>query len=162
MKSSPEKTGFSTLFREAVVSALFLGRSPVAPGTAGTLGGVAIAVALPGENFTLWVAAIVVALLALGFTLAPWAEAHYGRKDPPRFVLDEVIGYLLAVIAAKPSWSAATLAFFLFRFFDVWKPWPCRRLEAIPGGGGILLDDVAAGIYAFACLSAARALFPEI
>lgn len=132
-----------------VVSSGFLGCSPWAPGTVGTLGGVAIAWALSGSPHYLAFSFGIAALLyAVGRALGPWAEAYAGRKDPGIFVLDEVIGYLITVAwTAGPSPLALFVAFFVFRFFDVFKPPPARRMESIPGGDGILLDDVVAGLF---------------
>lgn len=162
-KNFPEKRGLSPFFCEAGVTCLFLGRVPVVPGTAGTLGGLAIAMMLPGgAAFPLWASVAALIAIALGWALTPWAESFYGRKDPSAFVLDEVAGYLLTVLPMQPRWTAAVLGFLLFRFFDIWKPWPCRRLEKLPGAAGIFLDDLVAGLYACVCLSAVRALYPEI
>lgn len=134
--------------RLGLVSCGFLGCAPIAPGTFGTLGGVAIAWALSTtELFPVWTLVICALLYALGRGLAPWAERHAGRKDPQIFVLDEVIGYLITVLwTSGPSFLTLVVGFFVFRFFDIAKPWPVRRLERIPGGDGILLDDVAAGL----------------
>jgi phosphatidylglycerophosphatase A len=133
----------------AVVSCGFLGCSPFAPGTVGTLGGVALAWALarlPGYLPASLAAAAVI--YAVGRSLGPWAERYAGKKDPGIFVLDEVVGYLITVAwTTPPSPLALATAFFVFRFFDVVKPRLARRLEAIPGGDGILLDDVVAGLY---------------
>jgi phosphatidylglycerophosphatase A len=136
------------LLRLSIVSCGFLGCAPVAPGTFGTLGGVALAWLLaPLPLFPVWALAACVVLYAVGRALAPWAEAYAGRKDPGIFVLDEVIGYLITVLWVRgPGLLTLVVGFFVFRFFDVWKPAPARRLEAIPGGDGILLDDVAAGL----------------
>jgi phosphatidylglycerophosphatase A len=80
-----------------------------------------------------------------------------GREDPGFVVIDEVAGQWIALIAIKPDWKHAALALFLFRLFDIWKPWPIRRLEELPEGTGIMLDDVAAGLLALLCgLAAAR------
>jgi phosphatidylglycerophosphatase A len=132
-----------------LVSCGFLGCSPFAPGTVGTLGGVAIAWALSfTENYLLWslVAAAVVYLI--GRSLGDWAEQHAGEKDPGIFVLDEVVGYLITVAwLGPPSYLTLAVGFFVFRFFDVFKPKLARRMEKIPGGDGILLDDVVAGFY---------------
>jgi phosphatidylglycerophosphatase A len=70
------------------------------------------------------------------------------RKDPGFVVIDEVAGQLFALILMPPNWQHAALALLLFRLFDIWKPWPIRRLEALPTGTGIMLDDVAAGLLA--------------
>lgn len=134
--------------RLGIVTFGFLGCAPVAPGTFGTLGGVAIAWALAGtELFPVWVLVVCAVLYVLGRALAPWAERRAAGKDPGFFVLDEVIGYLVTVLWMKgPSALSLALAFLVFRFFDVVKPWPVRRFERIPGGDGVLLDDVAAGL----------------
>ena len=131
------------------VSCGFLGCSPFAPGTVGTLGGVAIAWALSGTSgYLYWSLAACAALYLLGRALGPWSERYTGKKDPGVFVLDEVIGYLITVAWFRgPSPAALFLAFFVFRFFDIVKPPPARRLERLGGGDGILLDDVVAGLY---------------
>jgi phosphatidylglycerophosphatase A len=63
-------------------------------------------------------------------------------------VVDEVAGQWIALIGVRADWEHALLALALFRLFDIWKPWPVRTLERLPGGGGIVLDDVAAGVLA--------------
>lgn len=133
----------------ALVSFGFLGCSPFAPGTVGTLGGVLIAWLLKDTVwFPLWVALVCIALYCATQPLGPWSERYAGRKDPGIFVVDEVIGYLITIAWMKgPSLIALSVAFFVFRFFDIAKPWPCRRMEKIGGGHGILLDDVFAGVW---------------
>ena len=125
-----------------------LGLAPVAPGTFGTLGGVAIAWALRGtEDFLLWILLAALALYVLGRVVAPWAERAAG-KDPGAYVIDEVVGYLVTVAwIGGPSTLSLFTAFVVFRFFDILKPPPVKRFERIPGGDGILLDDVIAGLY---------------
>jgi phosphatidylglycerophosphatase A len=88
----------------------------------------------------------------LSVKLAPWAIATLGRKDPSSFVLDEAGGICVSLIAL-PIWPAHRwftflIAFAAFRLFDVTKPSPARNLEKLPAGWGILLDDLAAGLYA--------------
>ena len=142
----------------AIVSSGFLGLSPVAPGTVGTLGGVLLAWLLAGtENYLLWVLLLCVVLYAIGRPLGAWAEARAGGKDPGFYVLDEVIGYLVTMLWWQgPSLLALTLGFFVFRFFDIVKPPPARRIEALGGGDGILLDDVVAGIYGLMVMAGVR------
>ena len=137
------------LLKLFLVSAGFLGCSPVAPGTVGTLGGVLIAWALSGtQQYLVWSLAAAALIYLVGRSLGPWAEAHAGEKDPGLFVLDEVVGYLVTVAWFRgPSPLALVVAFFVFRFFDVFKPRLARKAEHIPGGDGILLDDVIAGVY---------------
>lgn len=141
----------------AGVSFFFLGCSPIAPGTVGTLGGVLIAWALaPSEYFLLWALIACVVLYLLGRSLAPFAEARVG-KDPGIFVLDEVIGYLITVAwTSGPSYLTLAVGFGVFRLFDVWKPGLIKRMEKIPGGDGILLDDVVAGVFGLAVMAVLR------
>ena len=149
--------------RLAIVSFGFLGCSPFAPGTVGTLGGVAIAYALMGTGtwFPVWVLVIAAALYALGRPLGAWAEQYAGKKDPGIYVIDEVIGYLITVLwIDAPSLMALVVAFFVFRFFDVLKPPLARRAESLPGGDGILLDDVVAGLHGLVLMVAARFVLP--
>ena len=143
-----------------IVSCGYLGLSPFAPGTAGTLGGVAIAWLLRDvEHYLYWTLAVCAVLYAVGRSLGKWAEDYAGGEDPGFFVLDEVIGYLLTVAWLQgPSLIALTVAFFLFRLLDVVKPPPASWLENLGGGDGILLDDVMAGIYGLALMAALRLL----
>ena len=105
-------------------------------------------------------AATVLAALAvtlIGIPASTIVARESGREDPGFVVIDEVAGQWIALIAIKPDWKHAALALFLFRLFDIWKPWPIRRLEELPEGTGIMLDDVAAGLLALLCgLAAAR------
>ena len=128
------------------------GYAPVAPGTAGSLGALAVAFAL--SKWGLWHPLMFPALALALFPVAVWASTVAAReskkKDPGLVVVDEVLGQWIALAgvtaALTPfSWIAA---FLLFRLFDIWKPWPVRRLEALPEGLGIVADDIGAGIYA--------------
>jgi phosphatidylglycerophosphatase A len=133
----------------AVVSFGFLGCSPFAPGTVGTLGGVLIAWLLRDTQwFPLWALVACIVLYAIAQPLGDWSERYSGRKDPGIFVVDEVIGYLITVAWLRgPSLIALAVAFFVFRFFDIVKPPPARAMERIKGGHGIILDDVVAGFW---------------
>lgn len=150
--------------RLAFVSFGFLGLSPFAPGTAGTLGGVLLAWLLGLTDAFLLASLVTCAVLYVASRpLGGWAEARAGKKDPGFFVVDEVIGYLVTILwVGAPSPFVLVLGFFVFRFFDVVKPPPARRLEALGGGDGILLDDVVAGLYGFALLALGRLVFPEL
>jgi len=91
-------------------------------------------------------AALIVTLIGIPASTITARESS--RKDPGFVVIDEVAGQLFALILATPDWRHAALDLLLFRLFDIWKPWPIRRLEALPAGTGIMLDDVAAGLLA--------------
>lgn len=143
-----------------------LGYAPVASGTFGTLGGIALAALIgltwPSVYLPL-VAALAVGLALAGAPVGDWAERRYGRKDPGEYVLDEVVGYLVAVLwPVFPGWTHLGLAFVYFRLTDILKPPPARQLERVRGGWGILLDDVVAGIWALLMLVATRLLFPGL
>jgi phosphatidylglycerophosphatase A len=95
--------------------------------------------------------AIAAGLITLvGIRASTIVAREAGREDPGFVVVDEVAGQLIALIAIRPNWTHALLGLLLFRVFDIWKPWPIRRLEALPEGTGIMLDDVAAGLLALA------------
>jgi phosphatidylglycerophosphatase A len=133
----------------AILLATFFGAgySPFAPGTAGSLAAIAIAIPL---HLPPWQFALLAALL---FAPAVWAADVTARslklKDPGIVVVDEVIGQWIALTGARTlTWQTYLAAFLLFRLFDIWKPPPVRQLEALPGGLGINADDVMAGVYA--------------
>jgi phosphatidylglycerophosphatase A len=99
-------------------------------------------------------------LAALLFLPAVWAAGVTSRasgiEDPQFVVVDEVIGQWIALAGASSlNWKSFLAAFALFRLFDIWKPPPVRQLESLPGGWGINLDDVMAGVYAALVLWAA-------
>ena len=127
------------------------GYLPVAPGTAGSLAALAIAIALDEwAGLPAWCFAV---LAAIGFAPAVWAATETERalrmKDPGIVVVDEVIGQWIAIAGAHPvNWKSYLGAFALFRLFDIWKPPPVRQLEALPEGLGIVADDAMAGVYA--------------
>jgi phosphatidylglycerophosphatase A len=99
---------------------------------------------------TLAIATTLAAILitAIGIPASTITAREASRKDPGFVVIDEVAGQLFALILMPPNWQHAALALLLFRLFDIFKPWPIRKLEALPTGTGIMLDDVAAGLLA--------------
>jgi phosphatidylglycerophosphatase A len=126
------------------------GYAPAAPGTAGTLGGMALAYAC--DRMFGWhplaYAVLAAAALAPAIWSATFVARDQSRKDPGLVVIDEVVGVWITLAgAATLNWKSWLLAFLLFRIFDIWKPWPARQLEALPEGAGIVMDDVMAGIY---------------
>ena len=92
--------------------------------------------------------------IALGVPAATIAARESGRKDPGFVVIDEVAGVWITLLGAvfHPNWKHIVVALLLFRVFDIWKPFPVRQLEKLPEGWGIVFDDVAAGLYAWAVL----------
>ena len=114
------------------------------------------------DNFLLWSLVACAVIYVVGRSLGDWSEQYAGKKDPGIFVLDEVLGYMVTVLwTGGPTLLTLTVAFFVFRFFDIFKPPPARRLEALGGGDGILLDDVIAGLYGLAVLAICRLVLLE-
>jgi phosphatidylglycerophosphatase A len=131
------------------------GRVPLAPGTAGTLGAIPLFLLLrPGGP--LLVLLVAAALAVIGIWAAGEVVVSTGQGDPQIVVIDEVVGVLVTLAASGPSWTNVVAGFVLFRIFDQWKPWPARKLESLHGGFGVVMDDVAAGIWGAAALGAMR------
>jgi phosphatidylglycerophosphatase A len=103
------------------------------------------------------IAAIIVTLI--GIPAATIVALESGREDPGHVVIDEAAGQLIALIAIPADWRHAALSLLLFRAFDILKPPPIRQLERLPAGTGIMLDDVAAGLFALACAQLAHLFF---
>jgi phosphatidylglycerophosphatase A len=123
------------------------GFSPVAPGTAGTLGAIPLYLLIaPLGRWAVGLAAVLLALI--GVAAAARVATLRGLKDPQLVCIDEVAGVFVALTAAAATFGQITAAVLLFRAFDIFKPWPVRRLERLPGGWGIVVDDVAAGAWA--------------
>ncbi len=133
----------------AVLATFFgVGLAPAAPGTAASaVAALAYALALHDLARPLY-GALVVLLFFVGAAVSAAHAADLGRPDPGRIVIDEVCGQLVALAFLPAGWLPAGLSFALFRFFDIIKPWPIRRLEKLPGGWGIMADDVGAGLAA--------------
>lgn len=139
-----------------------VGYAPVAPGTAGSLVGVALVAAigrLPAEGWVL--SSLLAVLVAATFLAGAWAAARaekfFGRTDPGQVVIDEVAGQMTTFLlwpGASFAWLIA--GFVLFRAFDVLKPFPAGRAERVPGGWGIMLDDLVAGGYSLAVMAGLR------
>jgi len=163
----------------AIATAFGLGYLPKAPGTFGSIAGVALTMLiwsrfLPYKSIDIYIHDVYLVIPAQGFTIlfallisgvgivAATRTADYlGTKDPQIVVIDEVSGQLISYFgigAAIPNWKYLLLGFILFRVFDIWKPFPARQAESLSGGLGIMADDWIAGIYAALGLWIARAL----
>jgi len=162
----------------AIATAFGLGYIPKAPGTFGSLAGIALYAVVqyyfpfdfvPGTHpglgetavwLTLTALPVSVVLALAGVWAASRTAAYSAKKDPQFVVIDEVSGqhltYLLSLTLL--NWKYLLLGFILFRVFDIWKPFPARQAESLPGGLGIMADDWVAGIYAALGLWIARAL----
>ena len=133
------------------------GLAPIAPATAGSLVALVIYHFLPihGDSVALYL------LIGLGFLVGIWATGELASpadSDPGRAVWDEFIGMWATCLFLPKTFPWLAAAFLSFRALDVWKPWPIRRLERLPGGLGIMADDLLAGLFGAALLNALHAL----
>ena len=138
------------LTQVAILSATcgYLGKSPIAPGTVGSVVGLAVWWGLDGQRGPVAEGGAILALLVLGIWSATEAERHFGRVDPGTVIIDEVVGMLISLAFVSVSVWGTIAGFFLFRLFDIVKPFPANRAEHLSSGWGIMLDDVVAGLYA--------------
>jgi len=127
------------------------GLIPYAPGTAGTLIGVFICLLCLPMTWILRLIFVLV-LLAISIYVSGQAEKIYQTKDDQRIVIDEIIGLQITMLPVAINVLNLCVAFVLFRIFDIIKPIPVRNLQGLPGGWGVVADDVAAGIYAAAIM----------
>lgn len=125
-----------------------VGYSPIAPGTLGTLVAIPIYYLLSEIPFPLYEITLT-GFFFLGVWISANAESYFGKRDDQRIVIDEIVGFFITMLWIPKTIHFVIVGFFLFRFFDILKPFPIRRLEKrIKGGFGVVLDDVLAGVYA--------------
>jgi len=140
----------------------YVGRFPIAPGTAGSAAALVAFAAVRATGSAVVEAAVILAVSAAGVWSAGVTERHLGVEDPGVVVIDEVAGMLLTLAFVPVGWGGAAAGFVLFRLFDIIKPYPCARAERLAGGWGIMADDLIAGIYGNAVLRAALWLIPAL
>jgi len=145
------------------------GRAPIAPGTVGSLLGLGLFALSSWLEHARGAVGLGWGLAGILLGVGTWASSRawpfFGRRDPPPIVIDEVVGQFLTLLLVAgghvlfrrvpaegagswPGWEIALAGFVFFRLFDIWKPYPIRRVERWAGGVGIMADDVLAGIYA--------------
>jgi phosphatidylglycerophosphatase A len=164
-------TGKKTLWAWAVGTFFGAGLLKPGPGTWGSVAALLLWMvpACGGERLTFLVSSrqwflpgywldgltLFAAFLAttIGIPAATIVAQESGREDPGHVVIDEVAGQWLTLAVCKPDWPHALVALALFRLFDITKPWPIRKLEALPGGWGIMLDDLGAGLFGLIVLA---------
>lgn len=150
-------SGGRRVFLKHLATVGFVGYAPVAPGTFGTLfAALLVALVSPSSPVLIALTAVVI---VLGVVSAGEAERAFGVKDPGRVVIDEVAGYMVSVLFLPLTAGYLVAAFFLFRFFDIIKPPPIRKLErGLKGGLGVVADDLMAGLYTNIVLQLWKAL----
>ena len=130
-----------------IATCAHVGYAPVAPGTWGSAVGLLVYYVVRRQASTPIELGVIAVILLIGLWSATEAEHHFGGIDPGPVVIDEVIGMLITLALHPVNVAGAVVGFFIFRVLDVVKPWPARRLELLPGGFGVVLDDAMAGVY---------------
>ncbi len=139
--------------KKLLVTGLYTGYLPGAPGTFGTLVGVLIYLLLFKYPYIL--CALIILLFIYGVRLSTWAEEYFKEKDSQKIVIDEMVGYLITMssvgfiypVDGSKLYIVSLIGFCLFRFFDILKPFYIKKAEQVKGGLGVMLDDALAGIY---------------
>jgi phosphatidylglycerophosphatase A len=126
----------------------YSGYFPVAPGTVGSLAGLVVYLLVWWSQSIIVETGLIVVLFAAGVWAGTIAERYFGGIDPGPIVVDEVVGMLITLAFLPVGVSGAIAGFFVFRVFDVIKPFPAGRLERLHGGLGVMADDAMAAIYA--------------
>jgi phosphatidylglycerophosphatase A len=139
----------------------YCGYFPVAPGTIGSLAGLAVYAVVRWPNSPIVEVVVIGGIFAAGVWAGTVAERYFGGIDPGPIVIDEVVGMLITLAFVPVGWSGALLGFVLFRIFDVIKPYPAGRFERLHGGLGVMADDAMAAVYANVSLRIALWLVPE-
>ena len=138
----------------------YCGYFPFAPGTVGSAAGLVFYLLVWWTGSPIVEVGLIVALFAVGVWAGTPAERYFGGVDPGPIVIDEVVGMLITLAFIPVGWTGALAGFFIFRVYDVIKPYPAGRLEALHGGFGVMADDAMAAVYANVSLRLAMWLLP--
>lgn len=129
-----------------IASVFYIGYLPVAPGTLGSLAALILYYFVCRS--AVFMTAVILIIIILGFITAGKVERMFGEKDPEEIIIDEFGGMLISLYRIPPTMGYVVTGFLLFRFFDIVKPKPIRSLEKLNGSLGIMSDDLIAGVYA--------------
>ncbi|MDD5772825.1 MAG: phosphatidylglycerophosphatase A [bacterium] len=127
-------------------ASFFVGYSPVAPGTLGTLIGIPLYFILSLKGPKIYII-FTTLFIILGIEISSLAETIFDEHDSPKIIIDEIAGFLITMLFIPLNIKFIFFGFTLFRIFDIWKPFPISYLQKFPGGTGIMADDILAGIY---------------
>ena len=144
-----------------IATCAHVGYAPIAPGTWGSAVGLFVYYLVRREASTAVELAVIAVITVIGLWAATEAEHHFGGIDPGPVVIDEVVGMLITLALHPVNVFGAVLGFLIFRVLDIVKPWPARRLELLPGGLGVVLDDAMAGVYGNLLLWGAIRVLPR-
>ena len=144
-RQEPRRAGLPAL---ALASLFGLGYWPLAPGTLGSLATLALAWLLQRSGASLAIPVLAVLLIPAGIWAAGRVCAQLGDEDPSLVVVDEAAGMLVSLCVLPAGWEIGVASFLLFRILDITKPWPADVSESLPGGLGVMADDIVCGLYA--------------
>ena len=134
---------------EILATVFYLGRIPGAPGTWGSIAAVLVWLILPEQMLSVFIfSGILIFLAVIGIWVSQLVESASGTTDPSEIIIDEWVGQWIALLALPQTWISAVIALVFFRIFDIAKPGPINNLQKLPGGWGIMVDDIVAGIFA--------------
>ncbi|MCF8001580.1 MAG: phosphatidylglycerophosphatase A [Halanaerobiales bacterium] len=129
---------------ELIASCFYIGYIPGAPGTYGSLFALLII-----SQFNIITHNIgLIFFIVIGLIFSTLMEKHTGKKDDQRIVIDEFVGMLITFYFVEPRFSYLVIGFILFRLYDIYKPYPIKKIQKLSSGWGIMLDDILAGVYA--------------
>jgi phosphatidylglycerophosphatase A len=139
----------------------YCGYFPIAPGTVGSAAGLVFYLLVWWAQSPVFEAGLILLLFAVGVWAGTTSERYFGGIDPGPIVLDEVVGMLITLAFIPVGIGGALIGFFLFRLFDVLKPFPAGRFEKLHGGLGVMADDAMAAIYANLVLRLVLSIRPQ-
>ena len=148
MNNPKRKPEFHLILASLIATGAGVGKLPIAPGTWASIVAIPVASLLYILGGT-WLLSVTI---FLGFVIGIFVSSYQAQKlddnDPSEVVIDEFIGMWLSILPIASDWRYYIIAILLFRFADIFKPWPCKAVERLPGGLGIMMDDIIAGLYA--------------
>lgn len=162
MNRKPPESRWSWSPHWLLATCIGAGLAPLAPGTVGSIPGLMLFWALWATGGAYAAAAGALILAVAGTWAADRTSTAAGEEDPPIIVIDETAGQMVSLLFLAPTLPVLGLGFVLFRLFDIIKPPPARQLERLPGGFGVMADDLAAGVYANLVLRGLIFCFPDL
>lgn len=139
------------LISRVLATGFFSGYTPIAPGTAGSILGLFLYWAIPRSNSNYFLILIMI-IYFVGVWAASQVEQETGVKDNQIIVIDEIVGVWVTLLGLQKDWKWLAIGLIIFRLFDIIKLFPAKRMEKLPRGWGVMMDDVVSGVYAALCM----------
>ena len=149
-------------WKKLIATGFGAGYLPIGPGSWGTFPGMFLCWAMQPLHSPAAYLAVIIVLSMLGVPLCTAVEKQFGKKDPAAIVFDEIVAFPLTMFLVPLNLKTLALGFFLNRLMDTGKVWPCHRLQSLPGGWGIIVDDLVAAVYSCALMHLAMRQWPQL